>query len=181
MVVLTRRQRLLIDDKVTCSKINCHDRISCEGDDLCLMHKIKFLKCQFSKFKIRCVILKKRTKNPKYTFKSCIVDSCNNLPFVKGKCARHSGMLKCNMEGCKKMRQKGGYCVEHGGTYTKAAKCKYEDCVKFNQGGGYCRTHGGGKRCKYSLDCRGIVMKDIGFCKKHVQNVPSRVLIEKIN
>lgn len=179
MVVLTRSQIVRIDQTTMCTKNNCYDRISCDGDMFCLMHKIKLLKAQFNEFKIKQITIKKRKKNAKYIHKLCSVASCNNMRFSKGKCAKHSGIFNCKMNGCKKLRQKGGFCVQHGGTYDRVV-CKHKGCQKFNQGGGYCRTHGGGRRCKFSDHCNSTVISNVGFCKRHTHTIPTQELINKI-
>lgn len=178
MVVKTRSQ-INITQTDRCIKNNCHDKLSCDGDTLCIMHKIKFLRGEFRAFKIQATVVKKREKNKRYVHKFCNERSCENLPFVKGKCARHSGMFYCKVDHCTKLKQRGGFCIKHGGTCTRAAICKTRGCKRFNQGGGFCRTHGGGKRCRYNGDCKSIVISDIGFCNKHLKNVPTQVLVSK--
>jgi hypothetical protein len=37
----------------------------------------------------------------------------------------------------------------------------------------------GGKRCRFSKECTSIVVPDVGFCKKHMKNIPTQVLVSK--
>lgn len=176
---VTRSQQRVNNLQDTCVKNRCHDKLSCEGDTLCLNHKIQFIRQEFRAYKIQAIMIRKKNKNPKYVHKLCKERGCDRLPFLKGKCARHSGVFFCKSPGCKKLRQKGGFCIKHGGTCTKAAVCKFEGCTKFNQGGGFCRTHGGGKRCKADKDCKSCVIPDLGFCRKHINTVPTQLLVNK--
>lgn len=179
--MLTRSQRRLTNLTVSqCTIPRCHDKLSCEGDTLCLQHKIQFIRQEFKAYKLRAVTVRKKNKNLKYVHKCCSYNNCENLPFLKGKCARHSGIFFCKAPNCKKIRQGGGYCKAHGGIH-KNSVCKMEGCEKFNQGGGYCRSHGGGKRCKADDNCNSYVIPDLGFCKKHVENVPTQLLVNELN
>lgn len=177
--MVNTRSQIVLTQHERCIKTNCYDKLSCDGDTLCLSHKIIFLRSEFKAYKINAIVIRKKVNNKKYIHKYCSDRSCQNIPVSKGKCARHSGMFKCKENGCSKMKQIGGFCVTHGGTYIKASFCNENGCNRFNQGGGFCRTHGGGKICKFGNGCKSTIVSDIGFCKNHINNIPTQVLVSK--
>jgi hypothetical protein len=161
-----------------CVNLHCHDKVSCEDDTLCLTHKIAFIRQEYKAHRLNAYVIRRKNKNPKYVHKYCSERTCENLPVFKGKCARHSGKFFCNKKGCRKLKQRGGFCVRHGGIHTQSV-CRTPGCKKYNQGGGYCRSHGGGRRCKASENCVSHIIPELGICKKHLNKVPTQVIIDR--
>lgn len=147
------------------------------NDTLCIPHKIEELRSVLKKRKLEVVVSRNYDKGRKYV-KVCEHPACDNIAFIKGKCARHSGQWTCKFDGCERLRQGGGFCKKHGGKH-KNSVCKYEGCEKFNQGGGFCRTHGGGSKCKYD-GCTNSAPAKTGFCTIHIETVTTNELINSI-
>jgi len=100
--------------------------------------------------------------------KPCSVTGCNNQSKRGGVCVRHGAAhRKCNHIGCTLKAIRGGVCRRHGadpitcsfegGLCTNIAKQK----------GGFCITHGGAKRGACSRDgCDKLAIKG-GVCTRH--------------
>lgn len=80
-------------------------------------------------------------KKKKYGRK-CTIEGCTKLIQSKGVCIQHGAKLKrCNAEGCPNRAVKGGVCKRHGAVVVRK-KCSIADCVNLAVKGGICHRHG---------------------------------------
>jgi len=156
--------------KMLCNREGCTEVVHRKGG-VCENHK-KPGKCSVDGCSNQSLSAKtglcKRHANSNNEIYTCKRDGCAEIVKRKGnvceKCKPHHA--KCRHEGCTKLSQGGGLCIEHGAR-PKRYECNEEGCSKRAIKGGYCWSHATIEKCIVNGCTNQALSKKAGLCHRH--------------